>query len=198
MFYYLTNADNDPILRLYVPFHYRSGVIKQYHDDNGHLGIDKTFDAIRQKYYWPNLYKELYDYVSKCVTCATRNLKQLKPSVQITDNGTENENRTVKETLDALNISHVKTSYYHPQSNAKVERFHRTLHDVIAKKLEDNLSTWDVFLNQTLAAIRFNVNESAGYTPFYLLYTRDVVLPIDNILKPRRRYLGEDPHPIAL
>lgn len=98
---YLTNADNDPILRLYVPFHYRSGVIKQYHDDNGHLGIDKTFDAIRQKYYWPNLYKELYDYVSKCVTCATRNLKQLKPSVQITDNGTENENRTVKETLDA-------------------------------------------------------------------------------------------------
>lgn len=99
--YYLTNADNDPILRLYVPFHYRSGVIKQYHDDNGHLGIDKTFDAIRQKYYWPNLYKELYDYVSKCVTCATRNLKQLKPSVQITDNGTENENRTVKETLDA-------------------------------------------------------------------------------------------------
>lgn len=54
------------------------------------------------------------------------------------------------------------------------------------------------FLNQTLAAIRLNVNESAGYTPFYLLYTRDVVLSIDNILKPRRRYLGEDPHKIAL
>lgn len=68
----------------------------------------------------------------------------------------------------------------------------------MAKKLEDNLSTWDVFLNQTLAAIRFNVNESAGYTTFYLLYTRHVVLPIDNILKSRHRYLGEDPHKIAL
>lgn len=68
----------------------------------------------------------------------------------------------------------------------------------MAKKLEDNLTTWDVFLNQTLAAIRFNVNESAGYTPFYLLYTRDVVLPIDSILKPRGRYLGEDPHKTAL
>lgn len=78
----------------------------------------------------------------------------------ITDNGTENENRTVKETLHALNISHVKTSNYHPHSNAKFERFHRTLHDVMGKKLEDNLSTWDVFLNQVLAAIRFNVNES--------------------------------------
>lgn len=31
-----------------------------------------------------------------------------------------------------------------------------------------------------------------------MLYTRDVVLSIDNILKPRRRYLSEDPHRIAL
>lgn len=67
----------------------------------------------------------------------------------ITDNGTENENRTVKETIDALNISHVKTYYYHPKSNARVERFHKTLHDVMVK----NLSTWDVFLNEILAAI---------------------------------------------
>ena len=33
---------------------------------------------------------------------------------------------------------------------------------------------------------------------FFLLYNRDVVLPIDNILKPRRKYLGEDHHQIAL
>jgi hypothetical protein len=63
--------------------------------------------------------------------------------------------------------------------------------------IEDNLTTWDVHLNQTLAAIRFNINESSSFPPFYLLYNRDVVLPIDNILKPRRRYLGEDPHKIA-
>ena len=55
------------------------------------------------------------------------------PLETITDNGTENENRTVKQTLEALNISHVKTSYYHAQSNAKVERFHRTMHDILAK-----------------------------------------------------------------
>jgi hypothetical protein len=60
------------------------------------------------------------------------------------------------------------------------------------------LTTWDVHLNQKLAAIRFNINESSSFSPFYLLYNRDVVLPIDNILKPRRRYLGEDPHKIAI
>ena len=49
-----------------------------------------------------------------------------------------------------------------------------------------------------MAAIRFNVSESSKFSPYYLLYTRDIVLPVDNILQPRRKYLGEDFHQIAL
>ncbi|MET0106092.1 MAG: hypothetical protein ABW072_13265, partial [Sedimenticola sp.] len=78
------------------------------------------------------------------------------------------------------------------------ERFHRTLHDVLAKRLQDGQDTWDLHLNQVLAAIRFNVSEATGFTPYYLLYGRDVVLPIDNLLKPRLRYQGEDLHLLAL
>jgi len=120
------------------------------------------------------------------------------PLQLVTDNGTENCNRVMQETLEALNIRHVTTSFYHPQSNAKVERFHRTLHDIISKKLEDNLNTWDLFLNQSLAAVRFCVSETTKFSPYYLVYNRDVILPIDNLLMPRRRYLGEDRHQIAL
>lgn len=116
----------------------------------------------------------------------------------VTDNGTENVNKMVKETLAKLKIDHVLTSIYTPQSNAKVERFHRTLHDVLAKKVADNQQTWDMHLNQTLSAIRFNVSESSKFSPFFLLYNRDVVLPVDNILKPRRKYVGEEYHQIAL
>ena len=71
----------------------------------------------------------------------------------VTDNGTENVNNVEKETLESLNIDHVLTSVNHPQSNAKVERFHRTLHDVLAKRLADDQQTWDLHLNQALAAI---------------------------------------------
>lgn len=63
----------------------------------------------------------------------------------LTENGTENKNRTVKETFDALNISHVKTSYYHPQSNARVKRFYRTLYDVIAKKVRRQFINFGCF-----------------------------------------------------
>lgn len=36
------------------------------------------------------------------------------------------------------------------------------------------------------------------FSPCYLLYNRDIVLPLGNILKPRRLYYGGDHHNIAL
>ena len=65
--YYLSHPDDSPTLRLYVPHHLHEAVVKQYHDDNGHMGVQKTFTGISQKYYWPNLFQELYNYVSSCV-----------------------------------------------------------------------------------------------------------------------------------
>ena len=116
----------------------------------------------------------------------------------VSDNETENVNNVMKETLAKLKIDHVLTSVYHPQNNAKVDRFHRTLHHVLAKKVADDQQCWDLFLYQALAIIRFNISESSTFSLFFLLYNRDVVLPIDNILQPRRKYVGEKYHQIAL
>ena len=62
-------------MRLYIPELLRVHVVQQYHDDLGHRGIDKVYGLIRLKYYWPNLYKDLYEYVSSCVTCQQHSLK---------------------------------------------------------------------------------------------------------------------------
>ena len=83
--YYLTDPANEPILRLYVSQHLRALVVKQYHDDNGHMGAQKTFDSIRQKYFWPNLFKELHQYVAVCTTCQTRSLQKIRQPLQETD-----------------------------------------------------------------------------------------------------------------
>ena len=39
----------------------------------------------------------------------------------VSDNGTENVNKVMKETLAKLKTDHVLTNVYHPQSNAKVK-----------------------------------------------------------------------------
>ena len=49
------------------------------------MGIDKIHDLIKPKYYWPNIYKNLYQYIISCVTCQTRNLRKVKPPQQETD-----------------------------------------------------------------------------------------------------------------
>ena len=55
-----------------------------------------------------------------------------RTSLQIvTDNGTENINKVMKYALEQMNISHVTTSYYHPQC--------RTLHDVMSKRVNENV-----------------------------------------------------------
>ena len=85
MLYYLPKADSDPVILLCIPEHLRKGVIEQYHDNNGHMGIDKTHDTIKNKYCWPNVYKNLYQYVTSCVTSQTRNLRKFKSPEQGTD-----------------------------------------------------------------------------------------------------------------
>ena len=45
LLYYLSDPDDDATVRLYVPEQIQDAVIRQYHDENGHVGIDKTFEA---------------------------------------------------------------------------------------------------------------------------------------------------------
>ena len=116
----------------------------------------------------------------------------------LTDNRLENVNKIMKKTLKDLNVDHMTTSFYHPQSNGKVEKFHRTMNDVLAKKIGNNEQSWDIYINQMLAVIRFHVSETTKFSPYYLLYNRDVILTLDNILRPRRIYHGDEYHQIAL
>ena len=53
--YYLSKSDSDPIIRLYIPSQLKQLVIEQYHDKNGHMCIEKTYDSNKGKYYWPNV-----------------------------------------------------------------------------------------------------------------------------------------------
>ena len=58
--YLISDVDDDPCLRLFIPKHIISFVVTQYHDQNGHMDVQKTFDSIRAKYYRLNLLKKLH------------------------------------------------------------------------------------------------------------------------------------------
>ncbi|KAL1447152.1 hypothetical protein WDU94_013887 [Cyamophila willieti] len=58
--------------RLYVPQHCTEQVIQNYHDDSlyCHPGVSATTVLIKNKYYWPNLQRDVQTYVFACDVCA--------------------------------------------------------------------------------------------------------------------------------
>ena len=39
------------------------------HPTEAHLGVDKTFDKIRNQYYWPQMFENIKDYIKSCDRC---------------------------------------------------------------------------------------------------------------------------------
>ena len=53
-----------------------------YHDStfNGsHFGIKKTWQKIRNRYFWPNQFKDVTEHVSSCIHCNKNNYSREKP-----------------------------------------------------------------------------------------------------------------------
>ena len=78
LLYYISNVSDDPYLRLYIPNHLTEHVIGHYHNYS-HCGVQKTVDTIKTKYYFPGLYKRVYEYVQKCVPCQERSAATVNP-----------------------------------------------------------------------------------------------------------------------
>ena len=59
------------IKQLVVPKSMRNDVLTSYHDDltGCHQGEDRTFQAIRLKYFWPTMFKDVQQFVKTCETC---------------------------------------------------------------------------------------------------------------------------------
>ena len=49
----------------------RWNIIRNYHDLSafGHLGIERTIKLAQQFYWWPQLQKDIYEYIKGCVDC---------------------------------------------------------------------------------------------------------------------------------
>jgi hypothetical protein len=84
--------------------------------------------------------------------------------------------------LRALGIQHKTTSSYHPQSNGQVERMNHTLATMISMYISEDQKDWDAQLNHICFAYNTSRQDSTGFSPFFLLYGREPILPIDLLL----------------
>ena len=72
-----------------------------------------------------------------------------------------------------------RTTPFHPQSNAVIERMNKTLQNMLAKCVNEEQSNWSQQLPYVMMAYRSSVHESTGYTPQFLVFGQELSLPLD-------------------
>lgn len=98
-----------------------------------------------------------------------------------TDQGREFESELFSEICSLLGIAKSRTTPYHPQSDGMIERFNRTLQQMLAIFVDENRTNWDDHLPYLMMAYRATVHESTKCTPNLIMLGKEITLPIDVI-----------------
>eukprot|EP00079_Xenopus_tropicalis_P031375 XP_017945146.1 PREDICTED: uncharacterized protein LOC108644818 [Xenopus tropicalis] len=61
-----------------LPKRYQQFVLRNLHDKNGHLGTEKTYGLIQDRFYWPKMRETVTDYCRRCLRCLQRKTLPIK------------------------------------------------------------------------------------------------------------------------
>src|SRR5215216_2119018 len=134
--------------------------------------------------------RPVIDFISGVVHCYG------VPHSIITDNGSNFTADEVRSWCANLGIKLDYASVYHPQTNGQVERANGLIMSGIKPRLVRSLREFDKHwveeLDSVLWGLRTTPNQTTGYTPFFMVYGAEAVLPCDIIHdSPRVRMYEE-------
>ncbi|GFY35748.1 retrovirus-related Pol polyprotein from transposon 412 [Trichonephila clavipes] len=115
------------------------------------------------------------------------------PISLISDNGPQFISDVFEHLSHRLDIKHMKTVTYRPQSNL-TERVNRNLVQMIASFVEENHENWDQFLHEFAFALRTAVNETTNKTPAELFLGRKIITPFSKLINVTEdaKYVGNN------
>ena len=105
------------------------------------------------------------------------------PKEVLSDNGSEFKGE-FGQLLQACHIDHRHTSPNHPAANGLVEHFNGTLVTALRKIVSHNPSTWDKAIPTVLLGYRASLQVSTKFSPFFMLYARQPLLPMQLAANP--------------
>lgn len=101
------------------------------------------------------------------------------PEKLLSDQGSNFISNLARSFYDTLGIKKLFGAAYHPQTQGLVERFNGTLIGMLKMYVNEAQNDWDLYLPRVLFAYRSSYHEALKDSPFFSLYGRDPVLPLD-------------------
>lgn len=95
------------------------------------------------------------------------------------DQGANFESRLIKELLEMAGIQKSHTTPYHPMGNGVVERYNRTLGNMIRSLPAHSKARWPQMLQMLTFCYNCTEHETTGFAPFFLMFGRIPRLPVD-------------------
>ncbi|CEP16788.1 hypothetical protein [Parasitella parasitica] len=115
----------------------------------------------------------------------------------VSDRGANLLSKILKQYMHKIRSKHMFTSAFHPRTNSKCERLNQTFKHMLTKYVKGLIHSWDDYIDSALFSCRIRKHATTGYSPFYLVYGQEPVLPGDS----RRPFMDplteEDPELIA-
>jgi hypothetical protein len=95
----------------------------------------------------------------------------------VTDKGTEFCNMLINELSKQLGVRKVNTTAVNPRADGVAENQMRYLKDTLSGYCNRFQDDWDLYLVHIANAYNSTINLATGYTPFYLLFGREMIMP---------------------
>ena len=104
------------------------------------------------------------------------------PEEVISDQGAEFEGELFTELCKSLNVRKLRTSPYRPTTNGIVERYHRTLSQMLGKVVGKTQRDWDLHVPAAPAEYKASEHMVTGFTPNFMMLGGKVRALVDLVL----------------
>ena len=101
------------------------------------------------------------------------------PEKILSDQGRNFESNLIAELCKLVQIKKLRTTPYRPEGNGSCERFNRTLISMIGTLPEELKVHWPQHVSTLTHAYNCTRNNATGFSPYFLMYGRQPLLPID-------------------
>ena len=107
------------------------------------------------------------------------------------DNGKEFVNNLAKELFTLLDIKHTTTTPAHPQCNAQVEVFNKTVAKYLSSFVDSTTLDWESYIPALMFSYNTSYHSTIATTPFELLYGMKARTPTFPASDVERKFYGE-------
>ena len=101
------------------------------------------------------------------------------PRKILTDQGKSFENNLFRELCALAQVQKLRTMPYRPQSNGSCKRFNQMLIRMLGTLPQHAKRNWSEWVYSLTHAYNATVSQATGFSPFYLMYGRYPILPVD-------------------